>query len=303
VLWENGQITDLNDRLPAGSGWVLTEAYGINDAGQIVGAGGHDGIYYRAFLLTPATQPVVTLEGPGLGLVGQEYTFTTTAGPVTLEQPITYTWTATNQSPLIVSDGLTSTRTLSWADTGPQGISVAVASALGAESTASHPIDIGDVLVQPTPGSSAEIAYTFAPDRTVTITIPPGSVPGGTDLLFTALPQPSASSVYSFTGIAFTLDAYVDGQRQPGFVFGLPVTVTMTFAAGDVAGLDESAILLYYQVGSSWIDAASTCQPASQYVRDLQHHRLSVSVCHLSTFATWVFNGWRIFLPEIMLNY
>ncbi len=65
VLWENGQITDLNDRLPAGSGWVLTEAYGINDTGQIVGFGGHDGIYFRAFLLTPASpyqiyMPLVT---------------------------------------------------------------------------------------------------------------------------------------------------------------------------------------------------------------------------------------------------
>jgi probable HAF family extracellular repeat protein len=302
VLWEDGQITDLNDRLPVGADWVLTEAYGINDAGQIVGAGGHAGVYYRAFMLTPATQPVVTLEGPGLGLVGQEYTYTATAGPVTLEQPITYTWTATNQPTTIVSGGLTNTRTLSWAHTGPQEITVTIASALGAGSTALHPIDIGDVLVQPTPGSSEEIAYTFAPDRTVTLTIPPDTVPGGTDLLFTALPRPSAPSMYSFTGIAFTLDAYVSGHRQPGFVFGQPVTVTMTFAADDVAGLDESAILLYYQVGSSWIDAASTCQPASQYVRDLQHHRLSVSVCHLSTFATWVFNGWRIFLPEILSN-
>ena len=36
--------------LPAGSGWVLTEAWAINNAGEIVGYGSHNGIR-RAFLL------------------------------------------------------------------------------------------------------------------------------------------------------------------------------------------------------------------------------------------------------------
>jgi probable HAF family extracellular repeat protein len=34
-----GQVTDLNDLLPAGTEWVLQEAMSINDAGQIVGRG------------------------------------------------------------------------------------------------------------------------------------------------------------------------------------------------------------------------------------------------------------------------
>jgi probable HAF family extracellular repeat protein len=45
-------MRDLNNLLPPNSGWELTQALGINDKGQIVGYGTHDG-QIRAFLLTP----------------------------------------------------------------------------------------------------------------------------------------------------------------------------------------------------------------------------------------------------------
>jgi len=32
-------MNDLNDLIPAGSGWELVTAFGINDAGQIAGTG------------------------------------------------------------------------------------------------------------------------------------------------------------------------------------------------------------------------------------------------------------------------
>ena len=55
-LYQDGTFWDLNDFLPAGSGWVLRTARGINDKGQIVGSGQHDG-KDRAFLLTPLKTP------------------------------------------------------------------------------------------------------------------------------------------------------------------------------------------------------------------------------------------------------
>jgi len=36
-------MRDLNDLIPAGSGWFLQRATGINDRGQIVGFGRHNG--------------------------------------------------------------------------------------------------------------------------------------------------------------------------------------------------------------------------------------------------------------------
>jgi probable HAF family extracellular repeat protein len=52
VLWHDGAIANLNDLIPADSGWWLSTAYGINDAGQIVGAGYYYG-RLRGFVLTP----------------------------------------------------------------------------------------------------------------------------------------------------------------------------------------------------------------------------------------------------------
>jgi probable HAF family extracellular repeat protein len=46
------QMKDLNKLIPARSGWTLSEANGINDAGQIVGYGTINGLEH-GFLLTP----------------------------------------------------------------------------------------------------------------------------------------------------------------------------------------------------------------------------------------------------------
>jgi probable HAF family extracellular repeat protein len=52
LLWKNGVMIKLNDLLPAGSGWILLDAGGINDKGQIVGYGIHNG-QHHGYLLTP----------------------------------------------------------------------------------------------------------------------------------------------------------------------------------------------------------------------------------------------------------
>jgi probable HAF family extracellular repeat protein len=55
-------MQDLNSLIPAGSGWVLNDAYGINERGQIVGDGTING-QSLAFLLTPATMATVSALG------------------------------------------------------------------------------------------------------------------------------------------------------------------------------------------------------------------------------------------------
>ncbi|HEX8071923.1 MAG TPA: hypothetical protein VF546_18390 [Pyrinomonadaceae bacterium] len=63
VIFEGDTPTDLNALIAPGSGWVLTSAADINDAGQIVGTGLLNG-QPRAFLLAPAGQPALLVE-PG----------------------------------------------------------------------------------------------------------------------------------------------------------------------------------------------------------------------------------------------
>jgi hypothetical protein len=53
VLWEADGVFDLNALIAAGAGWQLYRAAAINERGEIVGVGNHNG-YIRAFLLTPA---------------------------------------------------------------------------------------------------------------------------------------------------------------------------------------------------------------------------------------------------------
>jgi len=53
LLWENGQMIDLQTCIPANSGWTLLAASGINDRGQIVGVGIDPDGLYRNFVLTP----------------------------------------------------------------------------------------------------------------------------------------------------------------------------------------------------------------------------------------------------------
>jgi probable HAF family extracellular repeat protein len=52
-LYSDGTLSDLNALIPAGTGWLLQEARGINDAGQIVGTGLAPDFQQHAFLLTP----------------------------------------------------------------------------------------------------------------------------------------------------------------------------------------------------------------------------------------------------------
>ncbi len=52
LLWQGGKVYELNTLIPAGSGWKLQNALGINDRGWIVGNGIHNGIR-RGFVLKP----------------------------------------------------------------------------------------------------------------------------------------------------------------------------------------------------------------------------------------------------------
>jgi probable HAF family extracellular repeat protein len=56
-VWDSTRgMRDLNALIPAGSGWVLSEAMGINNHGAIAGSGTLNG-QLRAFLLTPLACP------------------------------------------------------------------------------------------------------------------------------------------------------------------------------------------------------------------------------------------------------
>ncbi len=56
-LWEDGVMTDLNDLLPAGSGWNLTRALYVNNHGTILGMGYNTDDEYLPFAMMVVPEP------------------------------------------------------------------------------------------------------------------------------------------------------------------------------------------------------------------------------------------------------
>jgi probable HAF family extracellular repeat protein len=77
ILYEEGTLYDLNNLIPANSGWTLERAFDINNQGQIVGTGVVNG-QEQDFLLTPTNgtdpqpvpEPSTTLATLALGAFG-----------------------------------------------------------------------------------------------------------------------------------------------------------------------------------------------------------------------------------------
>lgn len=94
---------------------------------------------------------------------------------------------------------------------------------------------------------------------------------------------------FQFADVAFTLDAYRDGTLLPTVDFGRPVSITITYRDSSVADAVENDLLLFYldemQAPPAWVDAATTCDPISQYDRSPTEDRLGVAVCHLTQFG------------------
>jgi hypothetical protein len=75
-LWKDGEVVILNDLLPPEQGWEDIYPADINDKGQIVGLGYRTDIGWRAFLMTPVSEPMTpTLSGPTEGTVGHSYEY------------------------------------------------------------------------------------------------------------------------------------------------------------------------------------------------------------------------------------
>ena len=81
-LYANGIMLDLNSLIPAGSGWELIGAYGINSAGQIVGEGLFHG-ENRAFRLDPQAGAAAVPEASTAGLVAIGLVFVLFSAAVT----------------------------------------------------------------------------------------------------------------------------------------------------------------------------------------------------------------------------
>lgn len=143
--------------------------------------------------------------------------------------------------------------------------------------------------------STASIISATVGGLTTTVEVPANAVTEATTLKYTALAATAYAdpSGFSLASHAFDLDAYRGGASLPGFVFSVPVTVTIHYNTG----LKEDSLVLEYWNGNAWEDAA--CGPSKRHPAD---NWLAVPVCHLGRFALF---GERhiVCLPLVVRNY
>ncbi len=163
-----------------------------------------------------------------------------------------------------------------------------------------------DAATTVTPTVSSSLVYTDTQNNSTSIFIPTGAITQETTLYFTAIttttnPDPVGAASGGHT---FMLDAYQSGTLFQDFSFDQPVTVTLSYSDDDIAGLDESSLLLYYwnEGQNQWVDAATTCPSNSSYDRHPAENWLAVSICHLSEFALFGQPQSKIYLPIVVKN-
>jgi len=83
----------------------------------------------------------LAITGPTTGSVHVGYAFTAVVSPITATQPITYTWQATDQSPVIHTGSLSDTTVFTWAGPGTQAITVTAAN-IGGPVSDTHTVTV-----------------------------------------------------------------------------------------------------------------------------------------------------------------
>ncbi len=90
----------------------------------------------------PSAPMAVTVTGPTTNLVNATGTFTATVTPLTVTQPFTYTWQATDQPPIVQTGSFTNTVAYTWTITGTKTITVTVENGVDDPVTTTHTVEI-----------------------------------------------------------------------------------------------------------------------------------------------------------------
>ena len=134
------------------------------------------------------------------------------------------------------------------------------------------------------------LIFTSTEGTPVTIDVPSNAVDQITNLIYTPLEAPGQTAGFSFTGNSFSLKIYQDGDILEDFTFNNPINIKLEYDEANLSGISEEELILYYwdEVNELWVDAATTCDPTSVYIRNIDEDWISVPICHLTTFALMV---------------
>lgn len=161
--------------------------------------------------------------------------------------------------------------------------------------------------IDPATGTSQVLPTPQMTDTTFvtpTLTVPGGVTPQNTQLIYTPLSQiqQTTPTGLSYASFGFSLDAVIDGVVQSTFTFSQPISLTLTYDAATLPGVDEDSLELHYwdETHLDWRTDGITI-----IERNPERNRLVISIAHLTEFAIFgqqSSNGanTKVFLPIII---
>lgn len=250
-----GTVTPISATLPVTFTWTATEQTPVVDVVSgtqsvvnftwvttgtktitVTASNGGTAVMDTHTIVLTATIPVepdvpvtaVDLVGPVVGGINTSYNYLGTASPSDATLPITYTWTATDQTPVVqvvtdTSDSLSYT----WATTGTKTITLTAENAAGSATT------ILDVVISAEPPADVPVtAVSLSGPVTGTIT---------NTYAFTTTAWPMTATVpvtfvWEATGQTAVTDVSGDIQSNVSFTWVTTGTKVITVTATNVAG-------------------------------------------------------------------
>jgi hypothetical protein len=127
--WEQVGFTGFGDPLNIHADYFDKAATIYNNSLYIGTLNNVEGGQIWQLLFSP---DMITISGPTSGTRNQEYIFTGSTSPITSTLPLTYTWQATNFSPITFTGGITNTMNYAWEIPGTKVITATVENGAGA---------------------------------------------------------------------------------------------------------------------------------------------------------------------------
>ena len=150
-------------------------------------------------------------------------------------------------------------------------------------------------------GTAGSLAIGTSKSGVISVTIganalPPGSPQTTFELIKQGATQATAG-LFKIGGVAFTLNAYQDGQLLENFTFNEPLQISLTYPNASIGSLNESTLeVLYYD------KAAQQWKPDGITIisRDSASNTITVSIQHLTEFGLFAPLNSSVWIPMLV---
>jgi PKD repeat protein len=203
-------------------------------------------------------------------------------------------------------DGITSTLTSpshSYGAAGNYTVTLTITGELHSVSETAV-IDVGHLRGELEPTGGDLFGYDDGSGRVITVTFPSDVVTETATLLYTALDlretavAPTAT-LYAHNSLALT--AYRDNLRLPHLPLAEPFRIVFGYDEAFAESYRPNTLVwVYYNTATgTWLDAATTCVPPSDYLYEPEQNRVALAVCSLTSLALFGEPNNSLYLPLI----